>query len=195
MLLRMSPPAAGRSRRAVPGLSFKGDGDECESQPASVRVRREHLSGRWSFMGDNPYIHGGYRVGLGSWRSALWSLFQMHNETMNVWTHLVGAVLFASLLLYVLFSISDMPLVMHHRAPSDPSASLSPALRSQPLLQRSGAGYNNYTWVLVARGGRERSNPATRKTHSGMGVKETHYINVVGKNTNTNFKAPGSLCT
>ena len=30
------------------------------------------------------------------------------------------------------------------------------------------------TPVLVARGGLERSNPATTTTHSGMGVKETH---------------------
>ena len=60
------------------------------------------------------------------------------------------------------------------------------------ILKREGNdnNNNNYTWVLVARGGRERSNPATRKTHSGMGVKETHYINVVGKNTNTHFKGP-----
>ena len=49
---------------------------------------------------------------------------------------------------------------------------------------------NNNNAVLVARGGAESSNPATTKTHSGMGVKETHYINVVGKITNTYFKSP-----
>ena len=33
---------------------------------------------------------------------------------------------------------------------------------------------NNNNTVLRAQGGRESSNPATRTTHSGMGVKETH---------------------
>ena len=35
--------------------------------------------------------------------------------------------------------------------------------------------------VLVARGGRENSNPAKTTTHSGTVEKETHFINVVGK--------------
>ena len=42
--------------------------------------------------------------------------------------------------------------------------------------------YNNTNnGVLVARGGRENSNPAKTKTHSGTVEKETHFINVVGK--------------
>ena len=39
---------------------------------------------------------------------------------------------------------------------------------------------NNNNGVLVARGGRENSNPAKTTTHSGTVEKETHYINVVG---------------
>uniref|UniRef100_A0A3B4TPV0 Progestin and adipoQ receptor family member 8 n=1 Tax=Seriola dumerili TaxID=41447 RepID=A0A3B4TPV0_SERDU len=38
------------------------------------------------------FILGGYRpVGL-SWRSYVLSLFQIHNETLNVWSHLLAAV-------------------------------------------------------------------------------------------------------
>ena len=37
--------------------------------------------------------------------------------------------------------------------------------------------------VLVARGGRESSNPAKTTTHSGTVEKETHFINVVGEKT------------
>ena len=41
---------------------------------------------------------------------------------------------------------------------------------------------SNNNGVLVARGGRENSNPAKTTTHSGTVEKETHFINVVGKN-------------
>lgn len=38
----------------------------------------------------NPYILAGYRINYNSWGSTLWSLFQCHNETMNVWSHFLG---------------------------------------------------------------------------------------------------------
>ena len=40
----------------------------------------------------------------------------------------------------------------------------------------------------MARGRLEPPNPPTQHTHSGMGEKETHNINVVGKNPQTNQK-------
>lgn len=46
-----------------------------------------------SYAADNNFIVGGYR----KWydlRSCLVSLFELHNETVNVWSHLVGMVLF-----------------------------------------------------------------------------------------------------
>ncbi len=42
------------------------------------------------------------------------------------------------------------------------------------LFRREGRGSKITTPVLVARGGLERSNPATTTAHSRMGVKETH---------------------
>ena len=38
----------------------------------------------------NQFIKGGYRINYFTWRSTLWSLFQCHNETVNVWTHFIG---------------------------------------------------------------------------------------------------------
>ena len=38
----------------------------------------------------NPFIHKGYRINYRSWSWTLWSLFQFHNETINVWTHFIG---------------------------------------------------------------------------------------------------------
>lgn len=38
-----------------------------------------------------PYILSGYRPVLQDWRCYLLSLFQRHNESLNVWTHLLAA--------------------------------------------------------------------------------------------------------
>jgi len=39
---------------------------------------------------ENPYILGSYRPLTGSYSECLRSLAQLHNETMNVYTHLLG---------------------------------------------------------------------------------------------------------
>ena len=49
---------------------------------------------------DNEYITNNYRRwGLG-WCHYFKSIFQIHNETLNIWTHLLGAFLFIFLLFY-----------------------------------------------------------------------------------------------
>ncbi|XP_057538570.1 heptahelical transmembrane protein ADIPOR1-like [Amaranthus tricolor] len=48
------------------------------------------------YMKDNEFIHKYYRV---EWpfKQAFFSLFQWHNETINVWSHLLGFLLFVGL--------------------------------------------------------------------------------------------------
>ncbi|KAL3535913.1 hypothetical protein ACH5RR_004374 [Cinchona calisaya] len=48
------------------------------------------------YMKDNEFIVNYYRADW-SLKEALFSLFRWHNETLNVWTHLVGFVLFLGL--------------------------------------------------------------------------------------------------
>jgi len=62
----------------------------------------EDCRGRWSYMVSegSPHIKRGYRLGL-SFTQCLKSMFQLHNETINVWSHLFGALLFVSLVFYV----------------------------------------------------------------------------------------------
>ena len=49
------------------------------------------------FSGDYDYIDTGYRVNHNSYESLIKSLFTWHNETINVWSHLLGVILFAFL--------------------------------------------------------------------------------------------------
>ena len=45
----------------------------------------------------NPHIRSGYRVGAG-WLGATRSVFMRHNETVNIWTHLLGFLMFVALI-------------------------------------------------------------------------------------------------
>ena len=58
-----------------------------------------------TFLASNDYIIRGYRINFNTFWRLNKSLFQIHNETMNIWTHLLGAVFFIMLLGYVIFMI------------------------------------------------------------------------------------------
>ena len=46
-----------------------------------------------TWLQDNQHIHSGYRPASNSYRKSLASLTHLHNESVNIYTHLVGAVL------------------------------------------------------------------------------------------------------
>ena len=48
---------------------------------------------RW--MQDSHYIHSGYRPPSNSYRKSAASLGYLHNESVNIWSHLIGAALAA----------------------------------------------------------------------------------------------------
>ena len=49
----------------------------------------------------NKYIMTGYRLNYDTHWKAFMSLFELHNETGNVWSHLLGALLFVFMTYYV----------------------------------------------------------------------------------------------
>ena len=53
---------------------------------------------------DNRYLWHGYRKNFSSFSTLMRSMFQKHNETMNVWTHMIGAIIFMVALTYLVFS-------------------------------------------------------------------------------------------
>ena len=50
-----------------------------------------------SHMQDNEFIHSGYRAYYSAMQ-CLSSLFRIHNETMNIWTHLLGAFVYFAII-------------------------------------------------------------------------------------------------
>lgn len=55
---------------------------------------------------DNEFIHHGYRIHHNSWWRGFKSLFQCHNETVNVWSHLCGSVFYLLMLCALLFVVA-----------------------------------------------------------------------------------------
>ncbi|XP_028778236.1 heptahelical transmembrane protein 1 [Neltuma alba] len=79
----------------------KKTGKDQEEIRRVVKARRYPLLSFWElpeYMKDNEYILHYYRA---NWplKQALLSVFRWHNETLNVWTHLFGFLLFLGLTL------------------------------------------------------------------------------------------------
>lgn len=52
---------------------------------------------------DNSFIHTGYRQTSNSYRRSFASLFSLHNESVNIWTHFLGSIVFSALGLTALY--------------------------------------------------------------------------------------------
>ena len=64
------------------------------------------------WMQIDPFIRGGYRKQLNSFGRCYKSLFYLHNETVNIWSHLLVGLFFVSLLLATDYSIlHDCPKI------------------------------------------------------------------------------------
>jgi len=67
----------------------------------------------------NPYILTGYRVNFNSFRRLFRSLFMLHNETINIWTHLIGGLIFIFLIIHTfeIYEPSDFyyQIMAHHK--------------------------------------------------------------------------------
>ncbi|KAH0449892.1 hypothetical protein IEQ34_020584 [Dendrobium chrysotoxum] len=100
-----------------------------------------------NYLKDNEYILGYYRS---EWplKQTLFSIFTIHNETLNVWTHLIGFFLFLALTIYTavkvpkvvdIHSLQQLPEMLKradlHKLQSDLVACL-PALPQLSHLHR-----------------------------------------------------------
>ena len=76
-----------------------------------IKNARSNLKGHEQFLGTrmdadewmlgNEHINHGYRIGYNTKRKAAKSVFEVHNETANIWSHFLGAILFVTITFYV----------------------------------------------------------------------------------------------
>lgn len=90
-------------RQSIKHKTEKNAADENTTCKALLKTQDaivlHHLSQAPEFLQCNPYIFNGYRVRL-SYVSCLKSLFVLSNESLNIWTHLLGFFIFIYLLIY-----------------------------------------------------------------------------------------------
>ncbi|KAJ1926995.1 hypothetical protein IWQ60_003334 [Tieghemiomyces parasiticus] len=105
-----------RERRAQPGAESGENASANVPPPAkrtnelptsTVLLRYDQLP---AWLQDNMYILEGYRPPLESYARCFHSLFYLHNETGNVYSHLLGALLF------VAFGVLAAGYMEHHRS-------------------------------------------------------------------------------
>jgi adiponectin receptor len=57
---------------------------------------------------DNEFLESGYRINYRGFLGVLSTLFKCHNETFNVWSHLLGKLLFLIIAIVVAFTYRDI---------------------------------------------------------------------------------------
>ncbi|OQR87607.1 adiponectin receptor protein [Achlya hypogyna] len=83
-----------------------------------------------AFLANNPFIRSGYRLHYSSPLHCAKSLFQLHNETWNVWSHLVGSLLFVVFFYSVVF-IEAPSSLLHPTALAPPPLALHGGLHTR----------------------------------------------------------------
>lgn len=91
-------PALRRRRGSSPtatGTGLLDHAKSVEQKIESALLVAWHELDEW--RRDNAFIVSGYRRTSNSYRGCFSSLFYLHNESVNIWTHLLGSVLFTTL--------------------------------------------------------------------------------------------------
>ena len=86
-----------RQRGRAASTSLASTAKEVESKVEQALLRLLHWDDLPAWRRDNQFLLRGYRTDSGSYGGSLRSLFYVHNESVNIWTHLLGCGAFAAL--------------------------------------------------------------------------------------------------
>ncbi|KAL7076309.1 hypothetical protein ACQ4LE_004212 [Meloidogyne hapla] len=94
-------------------MRFQGI-DHSEGEEANIDVHKRHkrfwqlnwkgvhFTGLPAWLQDNEFLHSGHRPQLGTFSSCFKSIFSLHTETGNIWTHIYGCVAFTGAFVWLL---------------------------------------------------------------------------------------------
>ena len=84
-----------RQRSRAASVSLTSSAKNAEVQAGQALRRLLHWDDLPAWRRDNQFLLRGYRADSGSYGASLQSLFYVHNESVNIWTHLLGCGAFA----------------------------------------------------------------------------------------------------
>eukprot|EP00897_Mesotaenium_endlicherianum_P007088 jgi/Mesen1/6407/ME000329S05568 len=113
----------GKVENSSDNVVTAADGGPGEESSKGMLHRLVEWTSLPEYLKDNEYIVGHYRADL-PLKQTLLSMFTIHNETGNIWTHLIGFVLFLVLTIY---SVRAIPTVVEI-----PRAHMSDMLKNLP---------------------------------------------------------------
>ena len=103
------------------GEEIDGVKTKMKAYIGSIEEAPEHII-------DNIYIRNGYRINHNTCRSLWKSLFTCHNEFVNVWSHIIGVLVFLTLLVIVCVQVIPNQFWYAHQLGKD-YASLPPEVQ------------------------------------------------------------------
>lgn len=62
-------------------------------------------------MKDNEHITHGYRIGFDNPKKILRSLFMVHNESVNIWSHFIPAIILFFFILYLIVFVGPTNII------------------------------------------------------------------------------------
>jgi adiponectin receptor len=87
----------------MPAETMRNRGPIKPEDPLLVKTEKkveQALTVLWQdlphWMQDNHFVHSGYRAQSNSYAKSAASIGYLHNESVNIWTHLIGAVMAAA---------------------------------------------------------------------------------------------------
>ena len=91
------------------------------------------------YLQDNEYIIEGYLLNCNTFKKTLRSLFVLHNESVNVWSHLIGAISFLFLIWYTTVFITNLQTqISNIRSDASSLANKAKGLREQsPIIMNN----------------------------------------------------------
>ena len=106
------------------------------------------------YLQDNEYIKEGYLLNCNTFKKTLRSLLVLHNESVNVWSHLIGAISFFFLIWYTTVFITNLQTqISNIRSDASSLANKAKGLREQsPIIMNNiyismkeiESGFKNY---------------------------------------------------
>lgn len=106
--LQCCAPHAGEDDALLSKLGMQAWGKVKKKEVEKKQYRLVDYHACPDYLKDNEFILSHYRADF-SYSQALSSLFKWHNETVNIWTHLLGFVLFLVLTLLAAYELGHLP--------------------------------------------------------------------------------------